>query len=117
MVCIGELNKEITIQEITETTDSGGGFTSTWGNLSTDPTVWAKVINFPNIKNPTGRDRYVQDQVQNHQTYKFIVRHRSDIQPEMRIVYNGDNYNIRTILPDENHGQYMEIFAEKGVAT
>jgi len=116
MVCIGKLNKEITIQEIVETVDAGGGTVATWTNLATDAVVWASIDNFTGLKNPTGRDIYRQRQIQNELTYKFTIRNRTDLTSDMRIVYNGKNFNIRTILENENLGEFMEIFAEKGVA-
>ena len=116
MTCIGKLDKEITIQAESETADSGGGYLSSWSNIATDPVIWAKIGNFMGLKNPTGRDLYIHGKVQNQLTYKFTIRNRTDITADMRIVYNGDSYNIRTILENENRGGYMEIFAEKGVA-
>ena len=116
MACGIKLNKEIIIQIETATPDGGGGSASSWVNIPTDPTPRAKIENFMNIKNPTGRDRFMHGKVQNEQTYKFIIRHRTDITPDMKIIYNGDDYNIRTILPDEVNGKYMEIFGEKGIA-
>jgi len=118
MACgFANLNKKITIQVESETTDSGGGYLKSWVNISTDAIVWAKIINFTGIKNPTGRDVTEFDTVNNHLTYKFIIRARRDILAKMRVVYDGNNYNIRTVLLNEENGAFMEIFAEKGVAT
>ncbi|MBW1784668.1 MAG: phage head closure protein [Deltaproteobacteria bacterium] len=117
MTCVGKLNKRITFQEITETPDTGGGSSTAWGSISTNPTVWCMIKNFSGIKNPTGRDRFMHDKVQNELTYSFTIRARTDITAGMRISYGGDFYNIRTVLENESNGAYMEIFGEKGVAT
>ena len=42
---------------------------------------------------------------------EFVVRYRTDIKETMRIQFNGNFYNIESVLPLDNTKQYLVIGA------
>ena len=89
---IGRLDRQITLQTFTEARTTAGGVTPTWSNLTTDPTVWAR------LDRTRGGEEFTAGHVeQAERTLTFIIRHRTDLNEEMRIVYDGDNWDIEMI--------------------
>lgn len=108
---IGQLDQRITFQRATETPDGGGGVTSVWGNITVTPTVWAKVT--PR----TGRETMAEGRMNAAQMATFTVRYREDIAETNRILWRGETWNIRRVLRKSQRGSWLEIDAERGVAS
>lgn len=104
----GELDQLVTFQRATEVSDGMGGQTLTWNAIASD--VWAKV------RPLSGNEQERFDQLNATAMATFVVRYRSDIEHGDRIVWNGENYNIRYIPPVSSREMYLAISAEKGVA-
>ena len=85
---IGELDRRITIQESTATTDSYGEETLVW---STYRKVWAK------LGYVSGNETFEADQKTAIRTEKFFVRYDSCITEKMRISWDSGYYDIRAI--------------------
>ncbi len=90
---IDQLRHRITFQSRTDVADGQGGFAGTWSDLVT---IWGKVepvrvgsINF------AGR-------VQTQRTHTCVIRHRTDITPDMRMTFDSRVFQIKgTLRPDE----------------
>ena len=101
--------ERITFQEKTQTgTNDFNEPIYSWGNISTTPTVWAEA-------NPrTANEDFQQVQDQAFQRYQFKILWRDDLDVQMRIQWNGKNWNIRSITPihSEPRNKELEIIAE-----
>lgn len=99
------LNRRITIQATTETRDSYGGVSAVW---STVATVWASVLPV------SGREFFASEASQAEVNYKIVIRRLTSVLPSMRIVYDGHQYNIRAVLPDQTPSRHMVLMCERG---
>lgn len=97
------MREQVTIQQVSETSDGGGGYTSAWSTLAT---VWAR------IQATSGTEPDKADQLQ--PSIKFIVTtwYRSDVTTKMRIVWGSRTLRIYAILPDEKQ-QTMNLECEE----
>lgn len=104
---IGRLTERVTIEQVSEAQSASGFPVPTWSTLAT---VWASV----NYR-AGGSD---EDQDAGRQVatgaVRFTMRYRSDVTEKMRIVHDSYNYDILSILPDED-GAFMVIEAKKRV--
>lgn len=82
---IGKLDQRVTIQRAVNTTGSGGGVTKTWATVAT---VWAHVIS------QRGDESFRAAAERARHTVKVLVRYRAGVTPAMRLVWNGQNYDV-----------------------
>lgn len=108
MARIGNLDQRITLQSYTTTSDGAGGQTRTWADLASVPDVWAKV------EAKGGSEGFSSDRVEAVGSFVFTIRNRTDLDERMRIVWGGENYNVRTILREGSRAMYLKIVAERG---
>ena len=106
----GKLDQRITLQAFAEVSDGGGGVTKTWADLATTPTVWA------NVTAGSGREAFLEDRTTATAMVMFTIRNRSDLDERGRIVWGGENFNIREIKREGTRAMYLRIMAERGVA-
>lgn len=104
----GDLDQQIVIQQKTQTRRAEGGYDETW---STFATVWAKV------RPLSGRERTQADAVEAPADYRFTIRRRTDITEAMRVTWGGGTFNIRFIGLTSARELYMDVDAERAVAT
>lgn len=106
-----ELRFQVTIQEPTETEDSTGQPVQTWATFAT---VYAKV----DTTTEFGRDLEVQlGGSMNPRAYVlFTTRYVSGLTEKMRIVFNGDNYNIVGIADIDGRRAFHMIRAIRGLS-
>ena len=107
---IGQMDQRITLQRATETDNVLGGSDVTWGDLASNPTVWA------HVRPLGGREAMIADGVSAEQKHLFTLRNRSDITEADRIVWLGAPFNIRRIEREGTRAKYLSIEAERGVA-
>ena len=103
----GELDQRILIQRESETPDEYGGSELTWVDHIT---VWA------HVRPLSGREVTDFDRVNAEARYLFVVRYPVDIRDCDRIVWDGENFNIRVRKQPKGRDLYMQIEAERGVA-
>lgn len=87
----GRLDRRIRIERFTVTRDDFNAPSEAWATLTT---VWASVRQF------TGYERNLADQVQGHAATVFTIRHSStvaDVNPKDRVVYDGRTFNIEAV--------------------
>lgn len=100
----GELDKRITFQRLTTKTNENGFEVET---LEDFKTVWAKVSNLH------GREYFEAAAVQRENTVKFTIRYLPDVNPSMKILFQGRKYNITSIDNIKYQNRYMEIKAQE----
>ena len=104
------MDQRVTFQGRTGAPDGGGGVTNTWGNIATNPVVWASV------KPSRGGEGLDEDRTNARASYMFTIRNRTDLDETMRIVWQSENYNIRAILREGPRPLYVTIDTERGAA-
>lgn len=104
----GELDQLIDIKRMVKTSDGYGGDTVALSYVVTG--LWTKV------RPMSGKEAERFDKLNAEFTNLFVVRFRDDIQEDDRIVWDGDEYNIRTIQKAGSRSLYLEIYADRGVA-
>lgn len=91
MVLIGKRRHYITIQTATRTGDGQGGWVTTWSDSSND---WVRAVFL------SGSKTLDAGGVQYTKAVEFTMRDRS-ITEANRIVFEGENYTIYSILHSE----------------
>lgn len=104
----GELDHLITIQRESLASDGMGGQDVTLSNVVAD--LWCK----KRVLSGKESERY--DQLNATSMCAFVIRYRSDLRADDRIISDGASYNIRHIPPVTSRSPYMVIEAEEGVA-
>lgn len=107
----GVLDQRITFQANTPVSDGMGGNVNAWANLPDTPTVWAGVTPV------SGNEGTDEGGTSATGLYLFEVRRRTDINEVDRVVWNGENYNIRKINRTSQRDLNVKFVAERGVAT
>jgi len=103
MLNAGTLDKRITIQQVQQSQDGTGQPIETWSTLAT---VWAGIID------SRGDERFRAGQEGANVTRIFRVRYRSDLDEQMRILYDGRYYDIKSIISSGLRGlEYIDITA------
>ena len=104
-ITASDLNRKVELQELIKTPTATGGFTTSWLKVAD---VWAK------IKNTSGSELLHADQLGATAFSDFTIRYRSNINEVMRLVYRGDNYQVRHINNIEEADLWLIVKAERG---
>ncbi len=106
---IGELRKQVAIQQEQPTPDGAGGYALTWTTLAT---TWA------DISPISGTEVFTSGHLEGHVTHKVTMRWRSDITitSDMRLLYNNRIFNILTVMNNDERNRFAELLVEEGGA-
>jgi SPP1 family predicted phage head-tail adaptor len=106
---IGELRKQIVVQQEQQTPDGAGGYALAWTTLAT---VWA------DIAPVSGKEVFASGHLEGRVTHKVTLRWRADINitSDMRIVYSSRAFNILAVLNGDERNRFAEILVEEGGA-
>ena len=96
----GQLDRRITIQSFTTTTDDFGEVVKSFTTLAN---VWAKVEEKRGSEGEEGSQLVATKRVE------FFIRYRSDINEKMRIRYNNKTYKIEAILNADDRKAFQKI--------
>ena len=96
----GQLDRRITIQNFSETTDSFGQEVKSFSTLAS---VWANVVE------KVGREGEDGDMIAATKKVEFIIRYRTDVDEEMRISYNSNTYKIQAIQSADARKAFLKI--------
>ena len=96
----GQLDRRIAIQSFTESTDDFGEVILSFTTLAN---VWAKVVE------KSGNEGEDGNQIVATQKVEFFIRYRSDINEQMRIVYESRTYTIEAILNADSRKSFQKI--------
>jgi SPP1 family predicted phage head-tail adaptor len=107
----GKRNQRITFQVRAEGTDAAGQPNGEWAALAVRPNDWAFV------KPLRGAEFLAAGQFQARVDVVFNIRYRSDVNERMRIVWNGEVYEI-TSPPKLVNGMKvdMELMCSAGIS-
>ena len=96
----GQLDRRITIQNFSETTDSFGQEVKSFSTLAS---VWANVVE------KIGREGEDGEMIAATKKVEFIIRYRTDVDEEMRISYNNNTYKIQAIQSADARKAFLKI--------
>jgi SPP1 family predicted phage head-tail adaptor len=96
----GQLDRRITIKTFTTSTDDFGQINKSFSTLAS---VWAKVVE------RSGSEKEVSDQIVAVKKVDFFIRHRSDLNEQMRVEYNGKTYTIEAIINADSRDSFQRI--------
>ncbi|SEN43518.1 phage head closure protein [Nitrosomonas marina] len=105
---IGELNRKITIERVTQIKDSEGGLTDDPSVFVSD--VWASVDNYsgnePSITKHGGQPGVSR--------VLFKMRYVSGVDSTMRVVYDGKYYAIKHVSNYKEKNRWLYLDCETG---
>lgn len=106
MLRAGDLNRQVALQSRSVTRDGFGQEAVDW---STFATVMAK------IKPLSGRELDLARAINRETTHEVTVRYRTNLTTAHRVVYQGRNYNIHSILDEEMRHEYLVLSVGEGL--
>jgi SPP1 family predicted phage head-tail adaptor len=98
----GALRDRITIKREANTPDGSGGYDKSWSEVAT---VWG------NVTSLNGREAVLGHVLQGISTFQIIVRHRTDIEPAMQILWGSRELNVHTAEDKLGTRQWTHIIA------
>jgi SPP1 family predicted phage head-tail adaptor len=101
----GELRHLVEFKAISATSDGAGGQTET---LAVVASAYAK------IDPKRGMERLSSGQMEAYTYYKVVCRYDAAITPATRMVWDGKELNIKSVLNMDARNRFMEITAVEG---
>lgn len=102
------MDKRITIQAKSQSSDGAGGFTDSWAQSHQ---AWAYVAP------TTGFERWRGEQMETPVTHKFVMNYQTGITTAHRISYDSRVFNITEVLNIDEADVILELQAVEGAAT
>lgn len=99
----GKLRHRVAILQKQTTIDPDGYPIETWVAAAT---VWASVEPI------AGREYFQAAAVQAQHQVRFTMRYRNDITPDMRLQYDGQDYEIKAILDLGGRRTWLQVMGE-----
>jgi len=106
-VNISDMRARITFQQPTQTTDEGGAQITSWANVATTPTVWARWIN------AHGQEAVQNDAARFAQRATVTIRYRADVNTNWRILKDGEPWQILSVDQIQDRNRYVEMVVEQ----
>lgn len=101
----GNLDRRITIQTISGAQDS---VTGEWRNG-----VWSDLVTlWAGKESRDGRERMLAHGVISIGDEVFVIRHRTDIDESMRVSYNSNQYEIKSII-EIGRGEGLKLITQR----
>ena len=102
----GKLNDRVTLQRRAAGSDAMGQASGAWTEVAT---VWALVLPL------RGREFFAAAQVQQEQSIKVTMRYRADVEPTMRLMWQGKPHDITGVIQLAGEKAWLEVMALGGV--
>lgn len=103
----GKLNRRVTIQQRTAGQDASGQPMLTWTDVAT---VWANIAGDTGL----GSIRASGDLPAPVKRYSFRIRFREGLDEGMRVVYGGQNFDVKTVRMDYAGREWTDLVCELG---
>ncbi len=94
------MDKRVTIQRVSQTTDGQGGFTEGWGEIAT---VWAL------IEPATGYEKMQAMQQSSPISHKLTIRYYSELTTKHRILFGERIFAIKEIINPNESNQFLKL--------
>lgn len=106
-MALRRLRHRVTIEEKQETPDGAGGFSVAW--VAVHNRIPAAV------RGLSTREKVQAGQLEASGTYEVVIRRRSNVAENQRLMWDGLSMNIRGVTPDERQ-RWLTLICEAGVA-
>lgn len=103
---IGELNRQIKLQQRASSQDTYGQQVNTWSDVCT---TWA------HIRPLSGRELIAAQAVQSEVSHEIVIRYRPGITAAMRAVYQGRFFNILAVLDQDTQHRSLVLQVSEGL--
>lgn len=108
----GRLRHRLVLQQRSPQADGGGGEAGDpWAAPITLATVWGR------IEPLRGDERVRALRLEARVTHRIVIRFRSGVTSDMRLVFGARHFNIRAVLDPGERRRALELLCEEGVAT
>jgi SPP1 family predicted phage head-tail adaptor len=102
----GSLRNQIVLQSRDNGTDDAGQPVQTWTTLAT---VWADIRG----ANGLNAIKASLDGVEIN-AYSFRIRYRTDVDAAKRVVFNGQNFDVKQVRHDHARKEWTDLICEVG---
>ena len=106
-IAVGDFRHKVSLQRKDIVSDGVGGSTVAWTEYATP---WTK------ITPKTGGEKVYLNRLNASGLSTVVMRYRSDISESDKLVYRGNEFQIRSIINVEERDRYTELTIERGVA-
>ena len=101
------MRERITLQTATETLDDAGQTLRTWEDtFQLQPASWMPM---------RGQETLRGEQVEAGITDIFVIRFRTDVVPQMRVVFGNQTYGIVYVKQSDGGRRYLELLCKSVV--
>jgi len=105
MAAIGGMNTPVSYQELTTTPDGAGGTTGTWAT---------KFTFMAEVKPMSGYRRLEYSQIIKGNPYQITTHYRTDISAKGRLIVNGTEIAIHSVVNVGMQNKVIEIIGNDG---
>ena len=102
---VGRLKAKVTIKQAAEAADAYGERVMTWSNYAANR--WAEV------DPQKGVEQFLRQRTISSDTVLFRLRYLTGIIPKMKLIYGGNDYNIRSVINVKNADRELLLECEK----
>lgn len=103
----GRLRQRVTLQTRDTTPDAYGQQPTTWSDFAAS--VPAEVVPL------SGREFVAAGGTQDEVLARVTIRYMAGVAPAMRLVFDGETYNIAAVLPDPTARRHLTLMVGKGL--
>lgn len=111
IVNAGELRTRVTFQSPTVNKDGGGAQVTTYANVSTNPTVWARWVNVH------GQEAVQSDALKSVQRAVVTIRNRTDVLTTWQVIKDSEAWRIISIDEVRDSNRWIELVVERAKGT
>ena len=102
---VGRLKAKVTIQQASETPSATGEPVATWSNYAANR--WAEV------DPQKGVEQFLRQRTISEETILFRLRYITGVRPKMKLVYGGEDYDIRSVINVRNADRELLLECQK----
>lgn len=103
MIAAGTLRHRVTLQQPASGQDAAGQPATGWVDVAT---VWA------DVRHASGLETIKADAQTAMRKASIRIRYRAGMDPAMRVVHDGDVYEIKAVLPDRTGRAHIDLACE-----
>lgn len=104
----GALDQRITIQQPVAGQDAAGQPSTGWESIASNPTLWASAEPL------RGREFLAANQMQATVDTRFRIRHRTDVDSTMRVLWRSVPYQIVSVIEPRGARESLELMCVRG---
>jgi SPP1 family predicted phage head-tail adaptor len=108
--CVNDRRHRVTVQGVTRTADSEGGYTEAYAALS--PSTWWVAIQPASVRS---LERFVASTIQAKATHVVTGRYRSDVNTNTRLVFGSRTLYVRGVQNVDELNRELLVACEEVV--